>query len=226
MISEALQRPIGPLAAWQWGIVIGGGYIGYRILTGQGAFPGGGGSSGVTSGGAAVGDPGFSSGSQGEPGPVGPQGPAGPSGGGTTTGGTSSGLMSLFTNNHRTAIYDAAGKVVAYVKSGTYQVKRIKVGNVWHYVIQSGPSKGQYFLAEPWYVIKNISSSTTQTVATVATSSVAPAPSTTASNEFRAPVSDRVVASTNPVPTPVSVDSSNIQTTTLGIPSVTKFARA
>lgn len=87
MISEALQRPIGPLAAWQWGLVIGGGYLGYRVLTGKGLFPSGGGStpSGVTTGGAAIGDPGFTSGgSQGPAGPAGPPGPAGTPGTVTT----------------------------------------------------------------------------------------------------------------------------------------------
>lgn len=40
-IGAALQRPIGPLAAWQWGAVIGGGYLGYRILSGKSVFPSG-----------------------------------------------------------------------------------------------------------------------------------------------------------------------------------------
>src|SRR6266568_4832951 len=82
MISEALQRPLGPLAAWQWGLVVGGGYLGYRVISGKGLFPSGGGSSvGVTNGGAAVGDPGFTTGgAQGPAGPAGPVGPAGPSG--------------------------------------------------------------------------------------------------------------------------------------------------
>lgn len=84
MISEALQRQLGPLQAWQWGIVLGGGYLGYRLLTGKSVFPSTGSSGstlGVTSGGAAVGDPGFgTSGSQGEQGPVGPAGPTGPTG--------------------------------------------------------------------------------------------------------------------------------------------------
>lgn len=33
-VTEALTRPIGPLAAWQWGLVIGGGYLAYRFLKG------------------------------------------------------------------------------------------------------------------------------------------------------------------------------------------------
>lgn len=226
MISEALQRPIGPLAAWQWGLVIGGGYIGYRILTGQGAFPSGGSSGGSSGAGAAIGDPGFTGGSQGEPGPVGPQGPPGPTGG--TSGGTTglpSGLLSLFTAGHRTAIYGANGKIVAYVKTGTYQVIKVKVGGVWRYIIQSGPRKGQYFLAEPWYVIKPIVNSTTQTVSTVATSSVSAAPSTTDTNQFVSPSSARVAVATNPTPS-VTTDTSNVESTTLGIPAVTNFARA
>lgn len=40
-VMGALQRPIGPLAAWQWGVVIGGGYLGYRVLTGKSVFPSG-----------------------------------------------------------------------------------------------------------------------------------------------------------------------------------------
>lgn len=92
MISEALQRPIGPLAAWQWGVVIGGGYLGYRVLTGQGLFPSGGssGGAGVTTGGAAIGDPGFTTG--GSQGPAGPAGPAGATGATGASGGSSGGI--------------------------------------------------------------------------------------------------------------------------------------
>lgn len=74
MITEALTRPLGPLAAWQWALVVAGGYIGYRYMTGKGL--------GSSSGGATTTDlsqlgSNIIQGPQGEPGPPGPPGPAG-----------------------------------------------------------------------------------------------------------------------------------------------------
>ena len=35
-VKLMLTKKIGPLPAWAWGLVIGGGYVGYRILSGKG----------------------------------------------------------------------------------------------------------------------------------------------------------------------------------------------
>lgn len=81
MITEALTRPVGPLAAWQWGLVVVGGYVGYRVITGKSIVGGGGGggSSGTTTDLSQTGSN-IVQGPQGEPGPIGPPGPAGPPG--------------------------------------------------------------------------------------------------------------------------------------------------
>lgn len=70
MISEALTRPLGPLAAWQWALVAAGGYVGYRFLTGRGISSGGGGAATTTG----------STGSNIIQGPQGETGATGPSG--------------------------------------------------------------------------------------------------------------------------------------------------
>lgn len=68
MITEALTRPLGPLAAWQWALVLAGGYIGYRYITGQGIGGGGHGSATTTSGNTGSN---IIQGPQGEAGPAG-----------------------------------------------------------------------------------------------------------------------------------------------------------
>ena len=35
-LAANAKRKIGPLEAWQWGVVVGGGYLGYRLITGKG----------------------------------------------------------------------------------------------------------------------------------------------------------------------------------------------
>lgn len=77
MITEALTRPLGPLAAWQWALVLAGGYVGYRYLTGQGI---GGGSKQATTTDLSQLGSNIIQGPQGEPGPPGPPGPAGTTG--------------------------------------------------------------------------------------------------------------------------------------------------
>jgi LysM repeat protein len=71
-VTEALTRPIGPLAAWQWGAVAIGGFIAYRFISGSGI---GGGSSptGTTVGATGSGDTGSNivQGPQGDTGPAG-----------------------------------------------------------------------------------------------------------------------------------------------------------
>lgn len=35
-LKAALTKKLGPLPAWGWGLVLGGGYLGYRVLSGKG----------------------------------------------------------------------------------------------------------------------------------------------------------------------------------------------
>jgi hypothetical protein len=76
-IKGALTRPLGPLPAWGWGVVIGGGYLLYRFLKTGSAF-GGSSSSGSTTGTLESSIPGSDY-------LTGGGGGAGPGGGGTTT---------------------------------------------------------------------------------------------------------------------------------------------
>jgi hypothetical protein len=39
-VSGALTRPIGPLKAWQWGLVVGGGVLLYYVISGRGSSSG------------------------------------------------------------------------------------------------------------------------------------------------------------------------------------------
>src|SRR5690348_17166122 len=92
MITEALTRPIGPLAAWQWGLVVVGGYVGYRYLTGGGSD--GGGTAKTTTDLSQTGSN-IVQGPQGEPGPVGPPGLPGTNTTTTITAGLPSKVLGL-----------------------------------------------------------------------------------------------------------------------------------
>src|SRR3954471_17373843 len=80
MISEALTRPLGPLPAWQWGLVGIGGYIGYRVLTGKSLSSGGGSANAAAKDGSVDFSQLGSNIVQGPQGPAGPAGPTGPAG--------------------------------------------------------------------------------------------------------------------------------------------------
>ena len=96
-------------------------------------------------------------GPQGPAGPTGPQGPAGPTGGTTkpttpTTPNTVTPIIGYSLSiTQKTPLYSATGVHIGGISKGTYTTKRVKVNNLWHYVITSGPRTGQYFLAEPWF---------------------------------------------------------------------------
>lgn len=75
-MPEALTRQIGPLAAWQWALVLAGGYIGYRFLKTGSLSSGGSGSNGTATDLSQTGSN-IIQGPQGEPGPPGPIGPPG-----------------------------------------------------------------------------------------------------------------------------------------------------
>jgi|SRR6516162_2722511 len=83
-MPEALSRPIGPLAVWQWAVVLVGGYIGYRYLSGRSS---GSTTSATTTDLSQLGSN-IIQGPQGPAGPQGPPGPAGSGGSGGTTAGT------------------------------------------------------------------------------------------------------------------------------------------
>lgn len=38
-MKAMLTKKLGPLPAWGWGVVIGGGYLGYRLVSGKGMLP-------------------------------------------------------------------------------------------------------------------------------------------------------------------------------------------
>ena len=226
MISEAIQRPIGPLAAWQWGLVIGGGYLGYRFLTGQG-FPSSGSSSGGSNTGQSVGSPIGDSVTQG---PQGEQGPPGPTGN-AVTGWTLKILK-------KTPIYDAHGKIVAYLSSGTYEVKAYTINGVTRWLIVNGKYAGDHLVSiangdlQPIYATGN-TAPTTQVAETVvsdvqalsgigsptsATNGVINAPGTTPPSNLAQAIP--VANPSGPVPS-TTIHSGNIPTPTMAIKAQT-----
>lgn len=68
-IADSLQYKLGPLPAWGWGIIVGGGILGYQYFTGSNKTD--------TSTNVEDNTPDTA---MGIPGPVGPAGPAGPKG--------------------------------------------------------------------------------------------------------------------------------------------------
>lgn len=73
MVTEAITRQIGPLPAWQWALVLAGGYIGYRFLKGGGVGSGSSDTAATTSNLADTGSN-IVQGPQGETGATGPSG--------------------------------------------------------------------------------------------------------------------------------------------------------
>lgn len=83
-IPEVAQRKIGPLPAWMWGVVAGGAFVAYRLMSGGG----GGGSTSADQDISDVGGGGSDNDIEDEDliGPAGPAGPAGPIGATGATG--------------------------------------------------------------------------------------------------------------------------------------------
>lgn len=76
-IKEAAQRRIGPLPAWVWGIAVGGAFVAWRMMSGQG---GSGGTSSVLDSSDTSGDGGADDEDRDLIGPAGPPGPIGATG--------------------------------------------------------------------------------------------------------------------------------------------------
>lgn len=80
-MAGGIGKKLGPLPLWGWAIALGGGFIGYRLLTGRSASttetpsP-----SDPTGGVAGPAGPAGPAGDTGAAGPIGPVGPAGPKG--------------------------------------------------------------------------------------------------------------------------------------------------
>lgn len=180
MITEALTRPIGPLAAWQWGLVVVGGYVGYRYLTGGGS--GGGGTAKTTTDLSQTGSN-IVQGPQGEPGPVGPPGLPGTNTTTTITAGLPSKVLGLKAGWN---LYDPVTKKVAGKVSAAQNVTviTVKIGGVWRYLITTGPYAGRYLVSGTIQPLTNpapVTSPVTTASAPLPLSATAPLNTATAS---------------------------------------------
>lgn len=135
-IQGALSRQIGPLKAWQWGLVIGGAGLLYFYLRG-GSGGGGGGSTTTT------------------------QVPFTSTGDGLNAqNGVNTALVRVpsikktvayfrATTEKRTPIFNKAGKITGYFKPGRNLIlgKRIKINGRWYFTILNMPGK---FVRDSW----------------------------------------------------------------------------
>lgn len=174
-VTEALTRPVGPLAAWQWGLVFVGGFFAYKFLkggstpsfsSGGGTVVGGTGSSGTgidTSGFVTMDDVGqivadqVAGLTEGPPGPAGPAGPAGPPGpvGGTIVPPPVGGALKKFRIQvlKTTGIYNSKGKLIENISAGNkFYVTKQMVNGAWRWVITSSSNSklvGGYLSIDP-----------------------------------------------------------------------------
>ncbi len=219
MITEQLTRPLGPLAVWQWGLVVGGGYVAYHFLKGGGS------SGGVSSGGGTVVGGTNSDGSTGSNIVQGPQGEPGPPGPPGTTTVTNTTNHLRITLSKATPYYDSAtGKLLGTFKAGTgLTVVRLKVRGVWEYVILSGTKVGSYVKITAPYTtntaegVSNPATAAARLPNQIAipeiVSNISPAPSTTIGNQaLKSDVIVPVSASRADV-----IDRSQVRSTTLAV---------
>ncbi len=176
-IKGALNKQLGPLKAWQWGLAVGGAVLVFKWF-GRGA----------TSGGSSSGDT------------TNANVPSSDYGGG----GTNGGFQTLPTNystvtrtilgkllyykttlTQRTPIYNSKGKIVGYYSAGKTLVfaSKVKIGKAWYYkVLNTNQYVKAYFVDKTSKVSPIYSAPVVESVTVPISSQIAAPVTTSASN--------------------------------------------